>query len=352
MLPPGTTGTTSQVMSHDKPSYWTENACSTWDATLPFDKQMDRKKFHKTVCEFFKAYAYQLEQGETTDYKHYQFRGSLKVKQRGQEIKKKLTAAGWVFGKLSVTSKENRENHFYTTKEDTRIEGPWTDKDGPEPILTERVKVYDHFGPKRWQQQALDLILPYDMRIIHWIICKAGDSGKTTLSDVLEYHHGWHAVMPYRLMEDICNVAMETRWAKGWVFDIPREMKGLSDMILGLEKLKDGKAADKRNKYRFHTWEKAPSMVVLSNIPPKLNSMSKNRWKIWEIIDEELVPFIEDRRTNEERLADIEAQEAAQKAEDAEREARRVAKYEERLYNNALARKRVKERLEAEAGEE
>lgn len=97
-----------------------KNAICSWDFTLKKTDDIDENIIKNILKEYCKNYAFQLEKGET-GYIHYQGRISLKIKSR---VGPPLFNAHW-----TPTSNENKSNNFYVIKSDTRILGPWTDKD-------------------------------------------------------------------------------------------------------------------------------------------------------------------------------------------------------------------------------
>ena len=112
-----------------------------WDFTIPAEKtNLDSLK--DILKEHCKKFVFQLEEGES-GYKHYQGRVSLKVKAR-KGPKLNLTEH-W-----SITSGENKDNDFYVMKSDTRIGGPWSDKDLYIPRQSRNIIL------KKWQQEIAD----------------------------------------------------------------------------------------------------------------------------------------------------------------------------------------------------
>jgi hypothetical protein len=75
---------------------------------------------------------------------------------------------------------------------------------------------------------------------------------------------------------------------------MPRGMKKdkLGDFYSGIEVIKNGVAYDKRytaKKIRFNR----PRIFVFTNTLPELNLMSKDRWVIWTIINNDLIKWNE-----------------------------------------------------------
>lgn len=73
---------------------------------------------------------------------------------------------------------------------------------------------------------------------------------------------------------------------------MPRGMKKdkLADFYSGIEVIKNGVAYDKRytaQKIRFNR----PRVFVFTNTLPEFNLMSKDRWKVWTLYENQLKPY-------------------------------------------------------------
>jgi len=91
-----------------------------YDFTLNGDK--DKETLMTCLKELCREWVFQLEEGEN-GYKHYQGRLKLKTKKRLVTLKNNFH---WKEIQLSTTSCANIGNNFYVTKEESRIEGPWS----------------------------------------------------------------------------------------------------------------------------------------------------------------------------------------------------------------------------------
>ncbi len=107
------------------------NECCTWDFTLP-ETDNPPAAVRAWLKEKCKKWCFQLEEGDG-GYIHYQGRISLKVKSRHGPQR---TGAHW-----SPTTNENRDNNFYVTKPETRINGPWKDTDPYIPLQVANIEL-------------------------------------------------------------------------------------------------------------------------------------------------------------------------------------------------------------------
>jgi hypothetical protein len=278
-----------------------QNPVYTWDFTLPLSSGKTATELMEWMKEHCKRWAFQLERSES-GYEHYQGRVSLKKKVR------KIYGTIDKTAHWSPTSSEcNSGPNFYdyVTKEDTRIGGPWTDKDQDKeevyiPEFFRDVKLYP------FQQQLLDLSLQSDDRSINMIVDSKGNMGKSKLADYAELYHD--AIdLPVvndseKLLATMCNICMDKKLRKtGPIFmDLPRAMskKDLSGFMSAAELIKKGKLYDLRHKTK--SWRIEPPQIwVFTNQYPDLTKLSNDRWKIWKLTgdtpeDRWLVPYTQE----------------------------------------------------------
>lgn len=108
-----------------------------WDWTLFTTKEEEWESVFKIILipslkSMANKWCFQLEKAPTTGGLHFQGRMSLKAKTRAGALWKTLTSTwNWTIAldALSQTSRANMGNNLYVIKEDTRVKGPWSDKD-------------------------------------------------------------------------------------------------------------------------------------------------------------------------------------------------------------------------------
>lgn len=254
------------------------------------------KKFLRKVA---KKWIFQQEKGTTSGYLHWQGRVSLKDKATvPTAISLFNQALGPGFGKVSPTCDENAKemakgNAFYCIKDDTRIDGPWSDETDFESFETEEVKVIEEHGLKPWQRTIKEMIeVGYDGRSINVVYCPDGNIGKSTFTEWLEYKQIAYEIPMMRLMEDIMQCVMcvnKSRFWKAFTIDMPRAMKKekLFDFYSGIECLKNGVAYDKRYKFEKVRFNR-PHIWIFTNTEPDTTLMSRDRWKIWKVWQNQL----------------------------------------------------------------
>lgn len=264
-----------------------------WDFTLP-KLELDENILKDNLRNKTKKFAFQLEKG-ATGYEHWQGRISLiKKKSLSALITFFASIPHWAKAHFTPTSSNAKGDIFYVIKDDTRIAGPWTDKD--EIIVnTKQMTLFNEWGLLPWQAKAKAIAQQFCLRSIDLIYDQSGNCGKSLFAEHMEYVGLAEEVPPFRLMDDIFQW-VATRPIKGcYLVDMPRGMKKdkLGDFYSGIEIIKNGVAYDKRynaKKIRFDR----PRIFVFTNTLPDLSLMSQDRWKLWTIKSGDLVEFSPD----------------------------------------------------------
>lgn len=261
----------------------TQNKICVWDCTLPENKHTIEsiKEWCKEWC---KKWCFQLELSEKTEYLHYQLRCSLKVGCRN--MTKHLKPCNW-----TPTSTDNRDNLFYVIKNDTRVDGPWSDKTEPVYIPKQIQFVEGRLRP--WQSTALEMSKVWDTRKINIIFDSKGNIGKTTWSLYMEVHK-LGTIIPYvnnykDVMRSVCDMGA----SPCYIIDIPRSIKkkNMRDLYAGIETIKGGFAYDDRYSMKKIFFD-CPCIWVFTNKLPKASYLSPDRWRYFTITkDQELVYY-------------------------------------------------------------
>lgn len=270
---------------------------NVYDFTLSKDaNDFDHVKINKDLRDYCKAWTFQLE--ESADgYVHYQGRFSLRSKRTLKScIDIFVTNLNWK-GKLLPTARSNTRNFNYVQKADTRIAGPWTDKDKIEEIIYipkqyRNIKLYD------WQEKVIEMSKTFNTRQVNCIFDPHGNNGKSTLASIVELKYGGIDLPPINDMKELvatmCNICCATNNRKpGMVFmDMPRAMDKtrLYGIYTAIEQIKKGKLYDQRYKYKDY-WIDSPAIWVFSNIEPDDDLLTRDRWKIWTIKNKELIKY-------------------------------------------------------------
>ena len=261
-----------------------------YDFTIWHDQHDDRDQLIGWLRENAKHWTFQLEKSETSQKLHWQGRLSLIKKKRLGEL---LTSWPYATGsKVSATSSQGSKTFQYGQKADTRVEGPWTDKDEEPVPLTKQLRVFNERGGcSEWMRELIDMIKDFDLRHIHVVVDKEGNSGKSLFAEYCEYHKIAYELPPMNSMEDMMQCVMGTTPKKCYFIDMPRAMKKdkLAGFYAGIEALKNGVAYDKRYAFKKRRFDR-PNIVVFTNDVPDKTLLSPDRWVVYILRNGALVP--------------------------------------------------------------
>ncbi len=266
----------------------TTNAICTYDFTSSRDT-LTKEEIIKKLNIISKKWCFQLERGAKTGYEHWQGRLSLKVKLR----KKDLITKWAVPTHFSPTSKCNQKNNFYVTKEETRIEGPFLSEDFEDTYIPRQIREISTLYP--WQEAVIEKSKVWDTRHIDVIVDTEGNIGKSILVGwIRAYKLG--KVLPYcNNFKDIMRMVCDMPTATTYVIDMPRaiDKEKLHSMYSGIETLKNGYAYDDRYHFKEKNFD-CPNIWIFTNTVPDMNLVSLDRWRIWMVRNNKLVPYKEE----------------------------------------------------------
>jgi len=272
----------------------TSHPLCVWDFRYNAETFTDETELRHLLSGIAKKYVFQLEQGDS-GYRHYQGRLSLIKKRRRQEkhlLLKLFKDTPPNYIEPTVNVEFHTGESFYQVKEDTRLNGPWTDRDEIK-VKTRQLTNFIENEMYQWQKEIFQMCRVYDGRKIDLIYDPNGNIGKSIMSEYLEYEGLAEEIPPFRLMDDIFQWVATRPIKKSYIVDMPRGMKKdkLGDFYSGLEVIKNGVAYDKRytaKKIRFDR----PRVFVFTNTLPVFKLMSIDRWNVWEVNPQfELTPY-------------------------------------------------------------
>lgn len=265
--------------------------CAGFDLTVPKSESWGKNEMMSFLVEWSKKWAFQEEVGEQTGYKHYQVRMSLFTKKRMSEIismTKDLLPRGHHWSITSAITHKG-QNFNYVMKADSRVEGPWNNKDYEEPpTLTRQLTHFKTLNMYSWQVQCKEMVQELDDRTIKLIVDVHGNGGKSIFAEYLEYEGLAFEIPPMRMMEDIMACVQSINPKKAYLVDLPRGMKKdkLSDFYSGLETLKNGVSYDKRYAFKKRRMDR-PQIIVFTNTYPDWLLMTADRWEVWDMQEDQ-----------------------------------------------------------------
>lgn len=262
----------------------------------------------KTTCrKLGKKWVFQLEKSDS-GYEHFQGSISLIKKRRVGELHvlwKSQYEAGELPSPLpnycqpKVTG--NVGDSFYSTKLDTRVDGPWKDTDVEVylPLDIRQLMAKPTF-PSPWQRNVIDMVDVFEIRKVDIIIDEDGGKGKSSLVRYLGCK-GLAKKIPFANdYKDIMRMVMDMPTQKMYFIDMPRAIgkDRLFQLYAAIEEIKGGYAFDDRYSFKDKYFD-PPRVVVITNTPPDLKLLSRDRWNLWSIDQEKgLVPYIQQEQTS------------------------------------------------------
>jgi len=255
----------------------------TWDFTLFITEENDEKEIIDSfLSEHTKRWAYQLEEGEVSGKLHFQGRFSLKEKLRKTAIIKLFCKTVC----LSPTTNDNRDNNFYVTKNETRVQGPWTSEDMYIPKQIRNIQLYE------WQEHIVNDAKVWNTRTINVVIDKNGNNGKSILKTYIGVHQLGRNIPYSNDYRDIMRMVMATKKTSLYIIDIPRAIKKdhLYQFFSGIESIKDGYAYDDRYHFKEEFFD-CPNIWIFMNHKPELSYLSNDRWRFWSLENKTLTPL-------------------------------------------------------------
>lgn len=262
------------------------NGCAVHDLTI-FD-EMSPYDLGQIFLRIAKKFAFQLEECPKTGKQHYQCRISLKVKKRINELVTILDNEKLQKFHISPTSKDCSREFFYVMKDDSRVDGPWTEDDItriPKDVVALR-KLYP------WQQEMMDMLSVYDERRIDIIYDPRGNHGKSTFVRFMATVKGAANIPMARDYRDIMRTAYclnHKKERKIFLIDMPRAMNKtkLCEFFAGVETLKSGYVFDDRHVFKEEYIDR-PRICIFTNELPELGLLSRDMWHIWSIDSHDL----------------------------------------------------------------
>lgn len=255
----------------------------------------------KSLQELAKSWMFQRELSES-GYDHYQIRCSLFKPKRLQACVKLFRSSDvmWESSHISPTSGEASTKFSYVMKADTRTEGPWSDKDPEDMYVPKQVRDVKLYP---WQQSVVQTFSVWDSRHINVIVNKGGNIGKSVLKTYCGVSGRARAIPPFENHKDLMNMVYDMKPKESgavYLIDIPRAINqtGMRGLWAAVESLKDGYCYDLRYKFRECYFD-CPVIWCFMNDMPETKWLSMDRWKFFNVVDNELVDLSSRKRPRE-----------------------------------------------------
>lgn len=221
---------------------------------------------------------FQLEQGEESGRIHLQGRLSFKQARRLSECQKVIKGAHF------SPEHDTASGDFYCSKEETRLEGPWSDQDEKRPIPWDLEKIKEWYN---WQTSIFASLNERDDRIINVLIDPKGGKGKSKVFKFALWKK-WAGVIPVigdakDIIQAVCSMGVR----KAYILDMPRTGESEQhqrSIFKAVEQIKNGVVMDFRHHYKELIMG-SPVIWIFTNHEIDRLFLSNDRWKIWKIDD-------------------------------------------------------------------
>ena len=145
-----------------------------------------------------------------------------------------------------------------------------------------------------WQKALLEYIKPSTREVI-WVIGKHGNEGKSWFQEYMESKFGWGKVicgMDIKMKKgSICHVLSKRSLMTidTFLFDVGKAITENGVNYELLEKIKNGRIVAAKFDSKELKFNTPNTVVVFSNEKPDVKELSKDRWKIFWIRDDDLI---------------------------------------------------------------
>lgn len=224
----------------------------------------------------------QLEKGDESGKLHLQGRLSFKIGKRKSE-----GIAALEEKEITLKPEHDTEaSDFYCNKEETRIDGPWTDKD-KEVYIPRQIRDIELY---KWQEEIISLCGVWDTRHIEIIYDDNGNIGKSTLCTYMGVHKLGKLLPFCNDYKDILRMGYDIGVQRAYIIDMPRAINKdkLYQFYSAIETLKSGYCYDDRYKFQDRYFD-CPNIFVFTNKLPDICMLSMDRWRFWKVINKSLV---------------------------------------------------------------
>ena len=149
-----------------------------------------------------------------------------------------------------------------------------------------------------WQKALLEYIKPSTREII-WVIGKHGNEGKSWFQEYMESKFGWGKVicgMDIKMKKgSICHVLSKRSLmtTDKFLFDVGKANTDDEVNYELLEKIKNGRTVAAKFDSKELKFKTPNTVVVFSNEKPDVSELSKDRWKIFRIRDDDLIDVMD-----------------------------------------------------------
>lgn len=254
------------------------------DLTM-LDLDHQKNSLEKWFNDNCKKWVYQLEESKN-GMMHFQCVISLIKKEFSKKVLSSISAIiGIKEDYINISPSLTGNTSFcYAMKDDTRVDGPWSNKMLEENLPVETL-AFDKFY--NWQKCVYYISMGKpDDRSIHWFYDTKGNRGKTQLTRMLLAKHGKEVgVIPCvgttnQLVSALINMGQK----KTYLLDLPRAKTGgswedrVAELMCTIEQLKNGLLVSAMYGKLNQLLIPHPNVIVFSNWIVDHGGLSSDRW--------------------------------------------------------------------------
>lgn len=272
----------------------TQKRIRSWCFTFNNYTEEQVQELNSTLTQITQQFGYGREVAPTTGTPHLQGWIHLKEGKTFTALKKLFdTSISWRPMKGTI-----KQNISYCSKSNDYLE--WPPKlDIKSKILTDK---YQNIIWKDWQQKIIEICKdPADSRTIHWVYDPVGNQGKSFLTKYILCKHP-NALLVGGAGKDIkCALSQHIKTLSETeekeptgreinipiiLIDIPRDWNGTLSYST-LEEIKNGAFFSGKYESGMCLMEGERTIIVFSNLPPKMNAYTNDRLNIIQISNQE-----------------------------------------------------------------
>lgn len=238
-------------------------------------KCVDQIRRRFTESGSTREWVMQVEQGGNSGRIHVQGFVSFKQPHRREDLQRNICR-----GASARPVHDRRACIEYCQKGTGRVAGPWTSRDATIP------RQYRDIELRAWQSTIDRMSSEWDTRHID-VLCDAeGGRGKSTLIGVMCGSGRGRQLPALNTGKDLLRAVASFPISRCYFVDLPRaigqDAAKWREFYGAMEQLKSGYAYDDRYKFREVRFD-CPNIWIMSNAVPRLDLLSRDRWKVWEI---------------------------------------------------------------------
>lgn len=295
------------------------NKYSKWVVTIFLPENDGQKLIPDIIKEVFESvsdkFVFQLEKCPTTDNYHYQCCLVTRIRKRHRTLLNELSVGLQIDEKLITVDRMQgswEQAFLYCTKSDSRegFDQPFLSKQlASEEVLKYKaldLEVFKTKGFFLWQEKINKILFKEDAndfndsshREVYWIEDTKGNSGKSLFTKYLCYHYEEITKLAFGSGSQMRSAIIEEGPKKCYIIDIPRKLCNddfQNNIYSCIEDLKNGFVKSSMYGQPKTLFMEPPTVIIFSNYECPVEKLSIDRWKIYSIINSDLVELVDER---------------------------------------------------------